>query len=236
MKRHVALLLLLVAARPSVLADENARRTNAVKSSEKQETASTSVIDIRAIARQGEAHNGDDKTGTSFSKNSENTIHAAPFVIAFLSSLVGTVVMMYLMDIPSSRKQREHGERGRTIKEASAVDAILAQARLVLQEKTQGSSPARFAFEYGHVDADETSLSLARTFGRAQGELHLLRKFETQHQPYPWEKELKSLQLRENLNHSGTAAKRLGVGKGEVNLAAAIRRMGESESRKESQS
>lgn len=239
MRRLLVLVILLLAPYVSIVAQSHSQQAKHESSSraEIKSPARTNssqvaenvvpVIDIRALAMQSQEVATNKNPVMSISEQGAFGLRTVPLVVALFVSLVGTAAMMSAIGGPVSRKRRKPGTNMLERREVSAVDAILAQAKLVLQEKTQGSS-GRLAFEFGAVEPDDSALSLAKTFGRGQGEFRLLRKLESERQPYAWESKLKSAQQ----NHP--SAKRLGVGKGEVQLAASLRRMEESQIRKES--
>lgn len=239
MRRLPVLVILLLVPSVSMMAQSNSQKAKheassrvEIKSSARTNSSQEAenvvpVIDIRALALQSQEPAASKNPAMSISEQGYLGLRTIPLVIALFVSLVGTAAMMSAICSPVSRKLRNPSTNMLERREVSAVDAILAQASLILQEKTQGSS-GRLAFEFGAVEADDSALSLAKTFGRGQGEFRLLRKLESERQPYAWESKLKSTQQ----HHA--SAKRLGVGKGEVQLAASLRRMEESQIRKES--
>ncbi|MBX2989606.1 MAG: hypothetical protein KF749_00410 [Bacteroidetes bacterium] len=239
MRRLLVLAILLLAPYASIVAQANLQKTKreAPPRAETKSSADTNssqesenvvpVIDIRALALQNEEAAANRSPAMSISDQGVFGVRTIPFVAALLVSLVGTAAMMSTIGNPMSRKHTMPRSNQLERHEVSAVDAILAQAKLVLQEKIQGSS-GRLALEFGTVEADDSAISLAKTFGRGQGEFHLLRRLESERKPYAWESQLKSTRQ----NH--VSAKRLGVGRGEVELATSLRKLEESQIRKES--
>lgn len=156
-------------------------------------------------------------------------IQFIPFVAALLISLLGTAGMMYWVVKPAPPRRTAPARAAipaQVTQPTSGVDAILDQARIILQEKAAQAKLPRAS-----TSNDDAATTLARTFGRGQGELHLARRLEQGSREYLWEKKIQGVNTRRR--DSTTRAKRLGVGRGELELAAMLRAMHEEQMRKE---
>jgi hypothetical protein len=161
-------------------------------------------------------------------------IQLVPLMAALVFSVLGTTAMMYRLNRPS-RLQRvsKKSDVRKGEERPAAVEAILEQAKLLVKEKA-ATVPTRPAREESIDESDDATMTLARTFGRAQGEVRLARKLEAKSRAYMWEKKLQSLntQRRDSLMQ----AKKLGVGRGEMELADSFRKMRAARKRKEPRS
>jgi hypothetical protein len=156
-------------------------------------------------------------------------IQFIPFVAALMISLLGTAGLMYWIVKPAPPTRTAPARAAlpkRATPPITGVEAILDQARIILQEKTARAKPG--IVSRGNEDAVTT---LARTFGRGQGELHLARRLESGSREYMWEKKLQGVDTQRR--DSITRAKKLGVGRGELELAASLRKMHDDQLRKE---
>jgi hypothetical protein len=188
-------------------------------------------VDLAAIVKNQieDANEAAKKKESPVRSQSFFDIQFIPFVASLLISLLGTAGMMYWIVKPAPPTRTAPARAmlpERTAQTTTGVDAILDQARIILQEKAARTKPNVIA------PSDEDAVTtLARTFGRGQGELQFARTMETRNREYMWEKKLQGMdtQRRDPI----TRAKKLGVGRGELALAASLRKIHDEQLRKE---
>ncbi len=189
------------------------------------------ALDIRSLAR-GQMNEKPD-TKTAAAEESGFEVRLIPFVASLLFSLLTTgVLMLFVMKSSPQQKARTVQRFGKKVGESASVDAVLAQARLIIKEKASVAKTAT-AIDAAMLERDSDALSLARRFRRGQGELELTKTFESKSRQYAWEKKVQRLDPNKSGREYVTAARQLGVGRGEINLAMALRRMQEASGRKE---
>lgn len=160
-------------------------------------------------------------------------IQMVPFIAACFISLLGTSGIMYRVTRTSSSKMPVTQKAGKSVAINGAnVDALLAQARLILDEKT-GAVPPRLIVEERPAERENTALLHAKKFGRGQGEFQLAKTLEAQNRQCMWQKRLQLLDPKRTAGEPVGTAKELGIGQGEVGLALSLRRLQDTETRKE---
>ncbi|MBI5473228.1 MAG: hypothetical protein HY961_12865 [Ignavibacteriae bacterium] len=195
-----------------------------------QVSASTPLVDIKAMvaAQISQAKN----PGTVGEAASVWQFNMRAFITAFILSLLSTGLMMHFR----FGKQPEHvpvveKPVQSVFAPQTGVEAILAQARLILQEKVRLNqldiSPKMSS------DTDDATLVLARTFQRGRGELQLAKNLERKSRDFSWKKTVGHLASASSARTMTSTAKKLGVGKGELDLALSLRRVQQQHVRKE---
>lgn len=193
------------------------------------------VIDIMSIARQ---QMQDSKTEVLTAKSDEPTMFPSfqtiPLVISLAVSLLGTVVMVFWIVKPTTVKTatRTHTTTFDREQNNTSVDVLLAQAQLVLKEKANVATQ-KLAFDGVPSEQEDFEAMLAKKFQRGQGELRLAKKFASGNRRSVWEKRMQLLGSQLPGQDSVATAKKLGMGKGEFNLATSLRRLQETSLRKE---
>ncbi len=156
-------------------------------------------------------------------------VQTIPLVVSLVISMAGTAALMYrIMKRMPDRKKIIMPEKR---EEPAGVEAILSQAKLILEEKA--SSRRLRGSEQSGDDGEDAELSLARKFGRAQGEFKLAKTLEAGSREYKKLQTLDAQRLDAQRRGSVARAKKLGVGRGELELAHSLRRMDATKRRKE---
>lgn len=209
------------------------------------------VIDIRAIAlRQVEEDRLQDERKRRLTKESDHAaiaesdfaailarhlsdvhatftlggvvIQSAPLVISTFLSLAGTLFVMHKVRRRRVRRRPPIRHARAMLSQEENIDALLAQAELIRREKSRAAEFRKA--EEGAGRKDDAAVT-ARTLGIAQGELEFVRQFGAVARRTEWEKKLELLEAERTPRDTLTMAKKLGVGKGELDLAAALRRV-----------
>jgi hypothetical protein len=188
-------------------------------------------VDLAAIVKRQieEANEAAERKKAAPPSTSFFDIQFIPFVAALLISLLGTAGLMLwvVKPVPPTRSAPARAALPpRASESPTGVDAILDQARIILQEKAAQAKPSVSATSGG-----DAVTALARTFGRGQGDVQFARTMETRNREYLWEKKLHGVDTHKR--SSITRAKQLGVGRGELALAASLRKMHDEQLRKE---
>lgn len=197
--------------------------------------AGVPLVNIKALAQQQiEEASKRAREIQNASSQSFFDIQMIPFIAACFISLLGTAGMMYwIVKPPPPQKPAPEKALKPVVKEQSGVDAILAQAKLILQEKA-GIAQPKFAYDGFSSGSEDPSLALAKKFGRRPGEFRLARSLEMGNNKYKLETKLHQLDTIRPGQESVARAKKLGVGKGELDLAVSLKRIGQIQLQKES--
>ncbi len=191
--------------------------------------ASAPVVDIKAMINE-QVSKAQEQVSTASGLEDFSLVS---FVVSFVASALSTALMMYLLFGKVSKANVVAAQpKPQTVGSSSGVEAILAQARLVLQEKSrlnQFDPAGKTTF----AEPEDSAMLLARRFRRGHGELQLARTLESKNREYPWEKKLSRLDTDPAGKGVVATAKKLGVGKGELNLALSLRRVQQEQVRKE---
>jgi hypothetical protein len=186
------------------------------------------LIDIKAMMQQ-QIEDAKKREGDINATRTEGffDVQPIPFLAACFIALLGTAGMMFwIIKRPPPRKPAPHRVSLPAAKHEAGVEAILAQARLILQEKA-GVFPRRVALETGAA-SEEAALTLAKKFGRGQGEFEFVKQAQSGNRHYMWEKKLQMIDSARTGRESVSTAKKLGVGRGELALALSLRRLQEN--------
>lgn len=186
------------------------------------------VIDVRALVR-GEMEQAHHRLESRDAAVPMPVVqfHLEIFVVAAGISLASTSMLLWALlrrkgKSVSMRPPRALPARMQPA-HADPVDALLKQAALILCEKRAGHSPRSFASADEETNED---VGIARTFRRGKGEMALAQKFEGAGKMYPWEKKLREGAMPGPIaDGSSVAAKKLGIGTGEMHLMHSLRAM-----------
>jgi hypothetical protein len=152
-----------------------------------------------------------------------------PFGVAVVFSLIGTVALMFRVARRTAARQRPSTNVAPVTQNKSGapdpVDAILGQARVILQEK------ALKTHNKGARTQDDRASEYEREFRREEAESRIADQMER----VSLERELeKRLRARQNGQRDSIAlAKKLGIGRGEIELAASLRKLKDKHEEKE---
>lgn len=167
------------------------------------------------------------------------TLQPIPFVAAFAVSLIGTACLM-LLTLGNTRETNRQQD-SQTLIAAPAgmmkdqpqpevnVEAILLQAKRILHDKKAATMPTS---EKNQSESTEDIVEMARTFGRGQGEVRLAQAVEASNRQNAWQRKLQQLEEVAEMSEPIASAKKLGVGRGELDLAKSLRRLREDNTTK----
>ncbi len=185
------------------------------------------VVDVRAMARQqiemAKTIQRTLESRRSASPENPNALLPILLLMVILLGVIGALWVVVRKPRPKGTPVEQHvtlTARPQTPPE-NPVDALLRQAQLILLEK----KAQRTLHAPQRALSINTNIAIARTFGRAQGELTLAQKLEASGTQYPWEEKLCADDIVRSGENPAAAAKNLGVGTGELKLLHTLRTM-----------